>query len=168
MGSFAGVVVGISVLVTVAAIVAHAGWRPHYICPPNGFLFTQRKFLFSAAERSFYEILRRISPDHTVFAKVPLCDLISVSKGSGRSHHRIQRKRVDFLICDAALKPVVAIELDGSSQSQADCQGRDQFVDAALAAAAIPIVRMPVERSYRLDEVRRSISPHLHGLGPLC
>ena len=33
---------------------------------------------FSTAERSFYEILRRIAPNHTIFAKVRLADLVLI------------------------------------------------------------------------------------------
>jgi hypothetical protein len=75
-----------------------------------------------------------------------------------------RRKNLDFLICDATLAPVVAIELV-SSDARVGRKSDDQFVDAALAAAAIPIVRIPVKRSYVLDEVRRLIFPHVHGRG---
>src|SRR3984893_11003328 len=85
---------------------------------PSSLPYSKKKFFFSAAERSFYEILRRMAPDHTVFAKVRMCDVITVSKESGSwraSRNRIQSKHLDFLICDATLAPVVAIELDDSS-----------------------------------------------------
>ena len=138
---------------------------------PNSLPYSKKKFFFSAAERSFYEILRRMVPDHTVFAKVRMCDVIAVSKGSGSwrtSHNRIQSKHLDFLICDATLAPVVAIELDDSSHARADRMARDQFVDAALAAAEVPIVRIPAKRSYAVEDVRRLIFPHTRAVGPLC
>ena len=133
--------------------------------------YWKKKFFFSAAQRSFYEILRRIAPDYTVFAKVRLCDLVSVSTGGkiwGTNHKGIQSKHLDFLICDATLAPVMAVELDDSSQAKADRKTRNQLVDAALAAARVPILRIPVARSYGLDQIRRLVSPQLHGLGPAC
>lgn len=129
------------------------------------------KFFFSAAKRSFYQMLRRISPEHTVFAKVRLCDVLSASRriNSGRaSDQRTQSKQLDFLICDATLAPVLAVELDDSSAVQVDGKTRDQFVNAALAAAAIPIVRIPMRWSYAPDDVQRWVVPHLHSLGPTC
>jgi Protein of unknown function (DUF2726) len=167
MESFAGVMLSISVLTALAAMVAQTKWWPR-VCALNSFPFSNREFFFSAAERSCYEILRRITPDHTVFAKVRLSDVIFVARGSRAGRCGSRSKCVDFLICDAALKPVVAIELETCSQSVADRKAGDQFIDAALAAVAIPIVRMPAKRSYGLDEIRPLIFPHLHGLGPAC
>ena len=138
---------------------------------PNSLPYSKKKFFFSAAERSFYEILQRITPDHTVFAQVRVCDVIAVSERSGTwqsNQTRIQSKHLDFLICDATLAPVVAIELDDSSHARASRKARDQFVDAALAAAEVPILRIPVKRSYVIEDIRRLIFPHISAAGPLC
>jgi len=133
--------------------------------------YWRKKVFFSSAERSFYEILRRIAPDYTVFAKVRLCDVIFASargKTWRTKHDRIQSKHLDFLICDATLAPVMAVELGDSSQTEANRKTCDQLVDAALAAARVPILRIPVARSYAIDQIRPLVSPHLHGLGPAC
>jgi hypothetical protein len=136
---------------------------------PNSLPYSNRKLYFSAAERSFYELLRRMAPDHTVFAKVRMCDVIAVSQGrKAAPPNGIQSKHLDFLICDATLAPVVAIEFDDSSHARADGKARDQFVDAALAAAEVPIVRIPARRSYAVEEIRRLIFPHTRAVGPLC
>lgn len=129
------------------------------------------KFCFSAAKRSFYQLLRHISPEHIVFAKVRLCDVLSASRriNSGQANDpRTQSKQLDFLICDATLAPVLAVELDCSSEVRVNNKTRDQFVNSALAAAAIPIVRIPMRRSYLPDDLQRWIFPHLHSLGPAC
>src|ERR1700745_2853722 len=105
--------------------------------------YWKKKLFLSAAERSFYEILRRIAPDYTVFAKVRLSDLIFASTGGaigGANHKGIQSKHLDFLICDATLAPVMAVELDDCSHEQTDRTTRDQLVDAALAAARVPVI----------------------------
>jgi hypothetical protein len=138
---------------------------------PDSLPYSKKKFFFSAAERSFYEILRRLTPDHTVFAKVRMCDVIAVSERNGAwrsNHNRIQSKHLDFLICDATLAPVVAIELDDLSHARANRKARDQFVDAALAAAEVPILHIPVKRSYVIEDIRRLIFPHISAVGPLC
>jgi Protein of unknown function (DUF2726) len=120
--------------------------------------YWRRKFFFSAAERSLYQVLRRLIPAYTVFAKVRFCDLISASaqKRAGRHQRRIESKQLDFLICDATLAPVMAVEVDDGSPGK-----RDQMVDAALAAVDVPVVHIPTRRCYGLEEVRQWVFPEL-------
>jgi hypothetical protein len=139
---------------------------PHWQPPKSDPLpYSKKKYFFSAAERSFFEILRRLLPlDHTVFAKVRLADLVYVSKGasSWQSHfNRINRKHLDFVLCDRDLAPVVVIELDDSSHDEEDRQSRDEFVDDVLLAAALPIVHLRAKRAYALDEIRQMLSPYV-------
>src|SRR5687767_9661631 len=81
--------------------------------------FARRSDFFSAAERSLYEMLCHLTPAHTVFAKVRLADLVRV-QASGREFwerfNSISAKRVDFVLCDEQLAPVVAIELEDEVQ----------------------------------------------------
>ena len=134
--------------------------------------YSKRKYFFSAAERSFYEILKRLaSAEHTVFANVRLADLVYVSKGadSWQSHfNRINRKHLDFVLCNRDLAPVVAIELDDSSHDEEDRQSRDKFVDQVLGAAALPILHVRAKRAYNLDEVRRILSPYVQVQSPVA
>jgi hypothetical protein len=50
--------------------------------------YAKKKYFFSVAERSFYEVLRRLVPTYTVFAKVRLADLIYATKGTGAWRRR--------------------------------------------------------------------------------
>ena len=154
-------------LLALAGLVAQAQPAGRRFRAPDSLPYSKKKFFFSGAERSLYQILRCISPDHSVFANVRLCDLTATSDDDKDRRTNHNRKNLDFLICDATLTPVIAIELHSSS-ARANRKLRDQAVDAALTAAAIPLVRIPVKRSYALDEVRRLIFPHVHGLGPVC
>ena len=132
--------------------------------------YAKKQYFFSAAERSFYEVLKRlIAPDYTLFAKVRLADLVFVTKGASawQSHfNRINGKHVDFVLCDRDLAPVVAIELDDLSHDDEDRQERDKFVDLALAAAALPIVRIRAKRAYAPDRVRAALQPYLPAQSP--
>jgi len=134
--------------------------------PPKGdsLPYAKKKYIFSAAERSFYEILRRLVTDHVVFAKMRLCDLVHVTKDSGAwqtNFNRINRKHLDFVICNKDLAPVVAIELDDASHDAEDREERDDFVDAVLRTAGLPLVRIRAKRGYVLDELREILKPHL-------
>ena len=139
--------------------------------PPFAVLpYAKTKYFFSAAERSFYEILRRLVPGHTVFAKVRLADLVHVKNGTmaWQSHfNRIDRKHLDFVLCDSDLAPVVAIELDDRSHDDENRQSRDQFVDQVLASVSLPIVRLRAKHTYKLEEIRRMLSPHVSAQSPV-
>ena len=133
---------------------------------PRGFPYSRRNCLFSAAERSFYEILQRLTPDHTVFAKVRLAELVYVQGTVSRQIHlnRIDQKHIDFVVCDKNLAPVVAIELDETSRPQADSRvrdERDEFVDEVLAAAALPVIHVRAGHAYVMDEIHRLLLPYL-------
>jgi hypothetical protein len=81
---------------------------------------------------------------------------------SWRAHfNRIDRKHLDFILCDSDLAPVVAIELDDRSHDDEDRQARDLFVDQVLASVSLPIVRVRAKHAYQLEEVRRILSPHV-------
>jgi len=142
------------------------GWQPPKADPLP---YSATKYFFSAAERSFYEVLRRLAPDHTVFAKVRLADLVYVTKGTGnwQSHlNRINRKHVDFVLCNRDLAPVVTIELDDSSHDREEREARDEFVDQVLASAGLAIVHIRAKRSYVLDELRAELRPYLPAKAP--
>lgn len=144
-------------------------WQPPKADPLP---YSKKKYFFSAAERSFYEILRRLAPaEHTVFAKVRLADLVYVSKGttSWQSHfNRINRKHLDFVLCNRDLAPVVAIELDDASHDEEDRQSRDELVDQVLSAAALPILHVRAKRAYNPGEIRQMLSPYVQVQSPVA
>jgi hypothetical protein len=80
----------------------------------------------SKAEHNFYMVVRSIVPENVVLlAKVSLGDLFYV-KSSDNSEYRtytnkIDRKHVDFLLCDAkTMQPIAGIELDDKSHQRED------------------------------------------------
>jgi hypothetical protein len=143
-------------------------WQPPK-ADPDPLPYLKKKYFFSAAERSFYEVVRRLAPEFTLFAKVRLADLVYVKKGSGswQSHfNRINRKHIDFVLCNPDLAPVVAIELDDSSHDIEERETRDQLVDAVLAAATLPVVHIRARRGYSPDELREALQPYLPAKSP--
>jgi len=151
---------------TLPATVTGAAWEPPKADPPP---YAKKRYFFSAAERSFYEVLKRLTTDHTIFAKVRLADLVHVSKGTEawQSHfNRISRKHVDFVLCNGDLAPLVAIELDDSSHDVEERKARDEFVDLTLTAAGLPIVRIRAKRAYAPDDIRAALHPYLPARAP--
>lgn len=126
---------------------------------PITYPFQRRKHLLSAAERSFYEVLRRVVGGRfNLFLKVRLADIVYVERGTGQwqSHfNRIQSKHVDFLLCDAKLiAPMTVIELDDSSHDREDRKSRDKVVDAVCKAAGLRVIRIRAQRAYSPESLR--------------
>ena len=129
--------------------------------------YHRKKYLFSLGERPFFAALLH-AVDHTqyhIFAKVRLCDIIGVNKGTGRYQsffNRIQSNHIDFLICDKVnIRPLLAIELDDSSHQRKSRQQRDEFVDAALKAAGLPLLRIPAAHAYDPTKIAQQINAHI-------
>ncbi len=147
-------------------------WTPPAADAPE-FPFLRKKYFFSAAERSFYEVLRRVVGEQVhLFAKVRLADVVYVAKGTGswQTHfNRIQSKHIDFLLCDRQqIAPLLAIELDDSSHDAEARQSRDQVVDAVCEAARLPIIRISAQRAYTPESLRTILEPHTRGLTLRC
>jgi hypothetical protein len=128
--------------------------------------FVRDDFL-SLAEHSFYLVLKTAISDRALICpKVALGDLFyAKSKDLSRYRtltNRIDRKHVDFLLCDPkTARPLVGLELDDKSHQRDERRIRDEFVDAVFAAAKLPLVRVPVRPSYSVSELSALLRPHI-------
>lgn len=124
-----------------------------------------RDSVLSAAEISFYHVLRSVVEDSAVITpKVRLVDIFYVSQPhkNGSFFNRIVQKHLDFLLCDpATMKPLVGIELDDSSHQRSERQKRDVFVDAVFAAANLPLLRFPARQSYNPQQISSQLGSYL-------
>ncbi len=121
----------------------------------NAFPYHLSGRFLSPAETEFHRVLRQMMGDKMlVFAKISLKEFIAVDSSNYTYHNKIDRKHVDFLVCDTvSLHPVFAIELDDSSHTRPDRAQRDVFVEQVLNAANLPLVRVPVRQSYDSSEL---------------
>ena len=84
-----------------------------------------------------------LGPELTPLAKIRLADIVRVQRGlsaqrRSAAFNRISSKHADFVLCDSKTFRVVGvIELDDKSHREETRQRRDQFFDAALAAASL-------------------------------
>lgn len=131
------------------------------------FPYRLRDHFLSPAELSFYGVLNEaVAGRAVVSSKVGLNDLFQV-KTDDQSRYRIytnkiDRKHVDFLLCDpATMRPLVGIELDDKSHQRADRQARDEFVDQVFGAAKLPIVHISAKRSYAVADLTIQLTPYL-------
>ena len=123
------------------------------------------EFITPAELNFFFNLKSIVGESAQIFSKVKLSDLFYAKTGDygkNRSYmNRIDRKHVDFLLCDPkTLQPFLGIELDDKSHQRADRQERDDFVNHVFEAAKLPLLHFPVQRSYSHDEIRSKLSPY--------
>jgi len=124
-----------------------------------------RDDFLSPAEMTFYRALRSAVGDRvTVCTKVNLADVFFVVRPNENQSYRnrIDRKHVDFLLCDpATMRPLLGIELDDSSHRREARQERDRFVDEVFKAAKLPLGHVRVHASYDMADLSRWLSQYL-------
>lgn len=157
-------IVLIVIVLIVVALVVVKGGLPVVTKQENELSFVARPELFSAAERSFYGVLKQaLGGEYRIFGKVRLGDLVEPAKGLTKSQsttarNRLNQKHVDFVLCRPATLAVVAvIELDDATHGRKDRSDRDDFVDKALASACLPVVHVPARKAYALPEVQAAL-----------
>ena len=129
----------------------------------TGALPYQKKwYLLSPAERDFYETLCQVAEDrYLIFTKVRLLDLLWLPENMGNRIFYIRRvasKHVDFVLCHPqTVAPVLVIELDDASHRLPERQERDIFLNEVLRVAGIPLLRVPVRKSFSVPALRGQI-----------
>jgi len=133
-----------------------------------------RDAFLTPAEHSFYMVLCKAlegaaGPARAiVFSKVSLGDVF-YARSSDPSEfrtatNRIDRKHVDFLLCEpGTVRPLMGIELDDKSHARDDRQARDAFVDEVFETAGLPLMRVRVRREYAVAELRAELERRLGG-----
>lgn len=137
--------------------------------PIKALPYRLRDDFLSKAECSFYKVLRTLVRNRLeIHTKVRLADIFYVARpNENRAYiNKIDRKHVDFLVCDAVtLKPVLGIELDDSSHARGKRAERDRFVNEVFESAGLPLLRVPARNAYDTGELSRLLAPYLRNQG---
>jgi len=129
----------------------------------HGFLpYTSQGSLLTDGELRFYRdgLYPAMSKRYKIMTKCRLTDVICVPEDLWRTKigHQVQARHVDFvLVRKSTLRIVCVLELDDKSHSKKAQLKRDAFLDDALLAAGIPLIRLPIRRSYDPVIIRRMI-----------
>ncbi len=124
--------------------------------------YKKRVSLLTPAERSFYEVLKKVVKDTEVvlFCKVRILDIVEPTKRGYIYLNKIKSKHVDFLLCRKSdMSPTLAIELDDSSHSLR--KERDYFVNKVMEVSGVPLERFKVRVTYKMGSVDEIIRPYL-------
>jgi hypothetical protein len=158
-------VVAITAVVVIVAVVLLVALMRRAAAHP----YRAVGYLLSEEEGRFLAALREaLGGEHDVHPKVRLADIIDVRKGLTRKQRaealeRIASRHLGFVVCDRsthAIQGVVELELGMARRSR---HAPPPFLDAALAAAHVPLVRVPVQPDYAIGELRDRV---LIGLQP--
>jgi very-short-patch-repair endonuclease len=148
--------VTVAVLVVMALFSLREGPMPY---ERRGVLLTPAEINFL---RTLYSAARE---DWLVFSMVRLADIIKVRPKTRKSQswqNRIFGKHIDFVLCDPeTLEVKLCIELDDSSHRRPDRVARDKFVNVALTAAGLSLLRVKVQEKYETALLRKDIEDAL-------
>jgi hypothetical protein len=128
--------------------------------------YERRGVVLGPAEINFFRTLQNaVREDWVILSMVRLTDVIKV-RPKTRQHQiwqsRIFGKHIDFVICDwETMEVKLAIELDDPAKRRADLRARNRFVNTALTAAGLPLMRVKVEEKYETSVLRKDIEEAL-------
>jgi hypothetical protein len=127
--------------------------------------YERRGTLLSPAAINFLRSLQlAVREDWLIFSMVRLADIIKVRPKTRKFqtwNSRIQGKCLEFVLCDCETLDVkLAFELEDNSQG-ADRVRRDRFVNTALAAAGVPLLRVRVQEKYETAALRKDLEDAL-------
>lgn len=111
-----------------------------------------RHRVMNDSEAAFFLMLtKELSPNHHVFPKMRIADILDTKDGEGYFNRRnkILPKHIDFLVCDAYFQPIVGIEIDGKSHNSFDRIERDKFKDDVFKGVGLEFIRVKVGSDFR-------------------
>jgi hypothetical protein len=123
--------------------------------------YERRGGLLSPAGINFLRTLQlAVREDWLIFSMVRLADIIKVRPKTRKFqswNSRIQGKHLEFVLCDIETLDVkLAIELEDNSQ-KSDRGARGRFINTALAAAGVPLLRVKVQEKYETAALRKDL-----------
>ncbi len=128
--------------------------------------YIRRAVLLTPAEQRFYvRLFQAVGNDVVICPKVRLADAIEVRADAlewQAAWNRIAAKHLDFVLMSPDnYQPLMGIELDDSSHMAPQRQQRDEWLDRAVVAAGLPLLRVRVRSDYDPGALRRDIEQKL-------
>ena len=125
--------------------------------------------MLTRGELAFYQRLcEAVGQELIVFSKVRLADVIHCRRPGGAwgTFSAISQKHLDFVLCDPLSTRIrCAVELDDRSHDAPHRRRRDAFVDKALQAAGVPLVRIRARADYPPAAIAEAVATALHANG---
>lgn len=116
-------------------------------------------------EQKFFNILVDIlRDDYYVFPQIHLSSIANHRvKGQNwkSALNHIDRKSVDFLVCDKSLNSVLCIEIDDETHMEENRMIRDEEVENILRSIKIPLLRIESKNWKNWEYIKRMITEKL-------
>lgn len=154
-------------IVLAAFIIGLSQIRPEDLLPKTGRppipsappppMYRKRVSVMNKSEQAFFfELQKQLPPSYHIFPNMRIADFIDAVDGKGfyNRRNKILPKHVDFLICDTYFKPLIAIEVNGSSHRRADRIERDELVRKIFEDAKLPLEFVEVGTSFEKSVAR--------------
>jgi hypothetical protein len=142
-------------------------WRHRVAIQEGDYPYFPKKTLLTKSEREFYRVLQAVVGERfTIAMSVRLADVINCSREAWTKGHGalISAKQLDFVLCEPeTTRIVLAIELDDPTHQLADRSERDRFLNNAMGAAGVPLLRVPTAPRYDEAGLRIAISQAIGG-----
>lgn len=136
--------------------------------------YSLRKSFLSTREFAYFNVLKQaVGENAKIYPKVRLPQILNHPGHDPkyRAHwSRVQRRYVDFLVCDGNLTPTLAVKFDPNANRKRS-QPKDDVLEDALGSAELPLLRVVPADNYDLDEVTYKIKFAMarhqtqHGMG---
>ena len=118
--------------------------------------YAAKSTVLSQNETVLLGMLRRIFEGRAEI--LPQVALVSIVDKVNYTSYRNELFRIiDFVICDNAFRPLVAVELNDSSHNRADRMERDRKVAEILLKAKLPLVVITMDDLQDFNRVKRKI-----------
>lgn len=119
-----------------------------------------QKFILTKNEYIFYKILKEICDEKEwlICPKITLKELFNVTLSKYDKEYRpylskIDKKHIDFTICNKDLYPIYAIELDDNSHKDQDRIKSDNFKNKIFENSKIKLIRVKARNYYTKESI---------------
>lgn len=125
--------------------------------------YRPRTELLTFQEFALYETLREIFDNkNEVLLKVNLAELVYIPEPDRHylvHWHRVQRRRLDFLVCSLPMmRPVLAIKMETKAESKKRKKNDRDVLDTVLEDIQLPLLRLKARDRHEVENLVKQIS----------
>lgn len=162
-----GLVVFLIIIALAAGVIKELIDKPSTRSAANSstttnYQYRRKQYFLTRTEKDFYDRLNAsVGSECVIFAQVHLSSIldheVDGQSWKGALSH-IQRKSVDFLICDKKyLSPKIVIELDDYTHSWKHRQERDEVVNTLLQRSGINFLRISPQDAQNIEKITSEV-----------
>jgi very-short-patch-repair endonuclease len=151
------ILIGLAVLALIAVALIKAAAKGNHKKNDDEERYAAKPLL-TKNEKDWYNTIRAALPHAHVLAQVALNQLVKAEGPKWRSaKNKIDPRSIDFVVMNAELEVLMAIEIDDRSHKLEKRQTDDAKKNKALDDAEITLIRFPATPALPTEEVKKRI-----------